>query len=111
MPPPAGIAGVSSLMLATTDSVVRRVDATLVAFCSALLVTFADPGYQPRSYLHTLPCMHRSHPALGDSFTFVNDNGAFQTCVCGDVEQRSLQSFQDDLSAGLLIALQTSQQP
>ena len=41
IPPPAGIAGVSSLMLATKDSVVSRVDATLVAFCSALLVTFA----------------------------------------------------------------------
>ena len=31
-PAPAGIAGVSSLMLATTDSVVSSVDATLVAF-------------------------------------------------------------------------------
>ena len=30
--PPAGIAGVSSLMFATTDSVVSKVDATLVAF-------------------------------------------------------------------------------
>ena len=39
--PPAGIAGVSSLMLATTDSVVSSVLATLVAFCRALLVTFA----------------------------------------------------------------------
>lgn len=32
IPPPAGIAGASSLIFATTDSVVRRVDATLVAF-------------------------------------------------------------------------------
>lgn len=32
IPPPAGIAGVSSLMLATADSVVSSVDATLVAF-------------------------------------------------------------------------------
>lgn len=32
MPAPAGIAGVSSLMLATADSVVRNVEATLVAF-------------------------------------------------------------------------------
>lgn len=32
MPAPAGAAGVSSLMFATTDSVVRRVEATLVAF-------------------------------------------------------------------------------
>ena len=38
---PAGIAGVSSLMLETTASVVRSVPATLVAFCNALLVTFA----------------------------------------------------------------------
>ena len=30
--PPAGIAGVSSLIVDTTDSVVRSVDATLVAF-------------------------------------------------------------------------------
>ena len=41
MPAPAGAAGVSSLMFATTDSVVSKVEATLVAFCSALLVTFA----------------------------------------------------------------------
>ena len=39
--PPAGIAGASSLILATTDSVVSNVEATLVAFWSALLVTFA----------------------------------------------------------------------
>ena len=38
--PPAGIAGTSSLMFATTDSVVSSVDATEVAFCSAVLVTF-----------------------------------------------------------------------
>ena len=42
MPPaPAGIGGSGSLILATTDSVVSKVAATLVAFCSALLVTFA----------------------------------------------------------------------
>lgn len=42
MPPPpiGGIAGVSSLMSATTDSVVSRVDATEVAFCNAERVTF-----------------------------------------------------------------------
>lgn len=38
--PPAGIAGASSLMSATTDSVVRNVEATDVAFCNAVLVTF-----------------------------------------------------------------------
>jgi hypothetical protein len=32
MPPPAGIAGSSDLILATTDSVVNKVDAILVAF-------------------------------------------------------------------------------
>ena len=32
MPPPAGIGGVGSLMVETTDSVVRSVEATLVAF-------------------------------------------------------------------------------
>ena len=37
--PPAGIAGASSLISATTDSVVRSVEATDVAFCNALLVT------------------------------------------------------------------------
>ena len=41
MPAPAGIAGAGSLMVATTDSVVSRVLATLVAFCRAVLVTFA----------------------------------------------------------------------
>jgi hypothetical protein len=39
-PAPAGIAGVSSLIVATADSVVRSVEATDVAFCNALLVTF-----------------------------------------------------------------------
>ena len=41
--PPAGIAGAAwgSLMVATADSVVSRVLATLVAFSSAVLVTFA----------------------------------------------------------------------
>ena len=38
---PAGIAGSSFLIVATTDSVVSNVEATLVAFCNALLVTFA----------------------------------------------------------------------
>ena len=38
---PAGIAGASSLIFATTDSVVNNVEATDVAFCNALLVTLA----------------------------------------------------------------------
>ena len=41
IPAPAGAAGVSSLIFATTDSVVSKVEATLVAFCRALLVTLA----------------------------------------------------------------------
>ena len=45
--PPAGIAGVSSLMLATAASVVRKLLATLVAFCRALLVTFAGSKMPP----------------------------------------------------------------
>ncbi len=32
IPPPAGIGGISSLIVPTTDSVVRSVEATLVAF-------------------------------------------------------------------------------
>lgn len=42
MPPPpiGGIAGVSSLISATTDSVVNSVEATEVAFCNAERVTF-----------------------------------------------------------------------
>ena len=39
--PPAGIAGAGSLMSATTDSVVNNVEATLVAFCNALLVNLS----------------------------------------------------------------------
>ena len=39
--PPAGAAGCGSLIVDTTDSVVSSVDATLVAFWRALLVTFA----------------------------------------------------------------------
>ena len=42
IPPPAGAAaGTGSLILATHASVVRNVDATLVAFCRAVLVTLA----------------------------------------------------------------------
>ncbi len=50
--PAAGPAGASSLMLATADSVVSRVDATLVAFCRALLVTFAG-SRMPASTIST----------------------------------------------------------
>ena len=65
--PPAGIAGAGSLMSATTDSVVNNVEATLVAFCNALLVTFTGSRI----------------PA---STMFVDDDSAFETCICGNVE-------------------------
>lgn len=52
MPPPWGIAGAGSLMLATQASVVRKVEATLVAFCRALLVTFVG-SMMPTSTMFT----------------------------------------------------------
>ena len=36
----------------------------------------------------------------------VDDNAAFQTCVCCDMVQRSFQCLQDNLRTGLLIAFQ-----
>ena len=61
--PPAGIAGagVSSLMSATTDSVVSKVEATLVAFCNALLVTFAG-SMIPDSTMFTYVSVNASNP-------------------------------------------------
>ena len=50
--PPAGMGGMGSLMLDTTDSVVSRVDATLVAFCRALLVTLTG-SRMPASTIST----------------------------------------------------------
>lgn len=68
--PPAGAAGVSSLILATTDSVVSSVDATLVAFCSALLVTFAGSRI-PAPTMSTYSSFRASKPTPGsDSLTF-----------------------------------------
>ena len=55
--PPAGIAGTSSLIVDTTDSVVRSVDATLVAFCNALLVTLAGSTIPALTCQHTLLSM------------------------------------------------------
>ena len=59
--PPAGIAGVSSLMLATTLSVVSSVLATLVAFCRALLVTFAG-SRMPALTISTYSSFRASKP-------------------------------------------------
>ena len=64
MPTPAGIAGVSSLMFATQLSVVRNVDATLVAFCRALLVTFAG-SRMPASTMFTYSSFSASKPTPG----------------------------------------------
>ena len=52
-PIPAGAAGAASLMSATRLSVVRSVEATLVAFWSALLVTFTGsriPAFTRSTY-------------------------------------------------------------
>ena len=58
-------------MLATTDSVVRRVDATLVAFCSALLVTLAGSRI-PALIMSTYSSLYASKPKpTGDSFTLL----------------------------------------
>ena len=69
--PPAGIAGASSLILATTDSVVRSVEATLVAFCNALLVTFTGSRI-PLSTISTYSSVAALKPVPGaDSFTLL----------------------------------------
>ena len=61
---------------------------------SGYLSRIKDTGLLP--CLHTLPCTHQSQN-LGRLFYLVNDNRALKTCVCGDMEQRSFQSFQDNL--------------
>ena len=69
--PPAGIAGTSSLIVATTDSVVSSVDATLVAFCNALLVTFAGSKI-PASIMLTYSPFNASKPVpTSDSLTLL----------------------------------------
>jgi chaperonin GroL len=64
--PPAGIAGASSFILATTDSVVNKVDATLVAFCKALLVTLAGSRI-PFSTIFTYSSVNALNPNPGSS--------------------------------------------
>ena len=65
---PAGIAGASSLILATTDSVVNNVEATDVAFCNALLVTLAGSMKSALSgkwqLAHTVPVPRSISPIL-----------------------------------------------
>ena len=63
-PAPAGIAGVSSLIVATADSVVRSVEATDVAFCNALLVTFTGSRI-PASTMFTYSSFAASNPTPG----------------------------------------------
>ena len=68
---PAGAAGASSGIIDTTDSVVSRVDATLVAFCSALLVTFAGSRI-PAFTISTYSSLYASNPMPTlDSFTLL----------------------------------------
>ena len=71
IPPPAGIAGAGSLVFATTDSVVNNVDATLVAFWSALLVTLAGSRI-PAFTMSTYSSLYASKPIPGSaSFTLL----------------------------------------
>ena len=57
-------------MFATTDSVVSRVEATLVAFCNALLVTFAGSKI-PALTISTYSSLLLSNPVPDfDDLTF-----------------------------------------
>ena len=68
---PAGIAGAGSLMVETTDSVVSRVAETLVAFCSALLVTLTGSRI-PASTISTYSSFRASKPTpTSDSRTLL----------------------------------------
>ena len=93
MPAPAGIAGTSSLMLATTDSVVSNVEATLVAFCNALLVTLAGSRI-PAETMLTYSSLRASKPVpISDSLTLLIITAPSRpakcqlwvTCHCPDV--------------------------
>ena len=58
-------------MFATTDSVVRSVAATLVAFCNALLVTFAGSKI-PAATISTYSSFNASNPVpTADSLTLL----------------------------------------
>ena len=63
---PAGIAGSSFLIEATQLSVVSKVEATLVAFCNALLVTFAGSRI-PEATISTYSSFNASKPIPGCS--------------------------------------------
>ena len=64
-------AGASSLIVATADSVVRSVEATDVAFCNALLVTFTGSRI-PLSTISTYSSVAALKPVPGaDSFTLL----------------------------------------
>ena len=68
---PAGTAGASSLMFATTDSVVSSVDATDVAFCNAVLVTLTGSRI-PFSTISTYSSVAALNPIPSlDSFTLL----------------------------------------
>ena len=59
------------MIVATTDSVVSSVDATLVAFCNALLVTFAGSRI-PASIIFTYVSFNASKPVpTSDSLTLL----------------------------------------
>ena len=87
---PAGIAGVSSLIFATTDSVVSKVAATEVAFCSALLLYLADnwkeiqnlcdvhPTKRARSFARWLA--NQMAPSMSGRQTLLFGGGTHRCC-------------------------------
>ena len=101
---PAGAAGTGSLMFATTDSVVRKVEATLVAFYPERLHGWIQDTCIYHVYILFFVCIE-AHANLGLSY-FVDDNGTLKTCVCSDLMKRSLQSFQYNFCSSLLITFQ-----
>ena len=73
-------------MFATTDSVVRSVEATLVAFCNALLVTLAGSRIPALIISTKLFIVSIEALANRELFYFVNDHSALKACVGYDVE-------------------------
>lgn len=89
--PPAGIAGVSSLIFATADSVVSNVEATDVAFCKG---TSCNLNRIKNSGFYHVNILFGSCIETGSRCRFlylIDDNSTFKTCVCSDVIQRSFQ--------------------
>ena len=93
IPPPAGIAGTSSLMLATTDSVVNNVDATLVAFCNALLVTLAGSRIPASTIFTYSSCNASNHCSQRDAVLLGRANGKCQAATAGQARNVSASVY------------------